>query len=78
MAKFPPNHLSLAADLDGNQIIERLAIHHGDMDPGSQSQRSYVSQPIRLALMNPPDLHGVTNRNVGNGDAGQLVNGSIG
>ena len=78
MAKFPPNHLSLAADLDGNQIIERLAIDHRNLDAGPQSQRSDVPQAFRLALLNPVDLHGFTNRDVGKRGTGQLVNGSIG
>lgn len=78
MTKLPPDHLSLTADLDGYQIIERLAINHPDLDARSQSQRGDVPQPLRLALMNPPDLHGFTDRYVGNRGTGQLVNESIG
>jgi len=78
MTKLPPDHLSLAADLDGDQIIDRLAIHHSDPHAGPQSQRCDIPQPFGLALMNPVDLYGFTNRNVGKRGAGQLVDGPVG
>ena len=64
MTKLPPDHLSLAADVDGNQVIERLAINHRDLGARPQSQRCDVPQPLRLALMNPVDFHGFTYRDV--------------
>ena len=38
MTQLSPDHLPLAADLDGDQIIERLPIHHGGAHPGPEPQ----------------------------------------
>ena len=78
MAELAPDHLPLPGDLDGDQIIERLAIHHRDLHAGPQPQRCDVPQPLRLALVNPVDLHRLTDRDVGERGTGELLNGAIG
>ena len=36
MPELPTDHLPLTADLDGDQIIERLAIYHRDLHSGPE------------------------------------------